>query len=153
MPIHKTAINNVSLAFFTWRNSWGWPRTCRGFSHSSGSRPGKRTQTELQNWLLDDFLLLLILKSVRQINKYFFFLSNSFFFHCHLSLGTFYDTLEFTDQGCHSSHQYKTIPTSAHEKAVFPIRDILVRIRIPDPYHWITDPAIFFSGFQRANKR
>ncbi len=68
IPIHKTAINNDSAAFFTWRNSWGWPRTCRGFSHSSGSRPDK-TQTEFQYWLLD-ILWLLFLKSVRQINKY-----------------------------------------------------------------------------------
>jgi hypothetical protein len=41
-------------------------------------------------------------------------------------------------------------------KPVFRIRDVLVRIRIriPDPYHFITvtdqypKPSLFFSGFQ-----
>jgi hypothetical protein len=32
--------------------------------------------------------------------------------------------------------------------AVFQIRDVLIRIRGSDPYLWITDPALFFSGFQ-----
>jgi hypothetical protein len=39
--------------------------------------------------------------------------------------------------------------------AVFQIRDILIRIRGSDPYHWITgpDPALFLSGFQDANEK
>jgi hypothetical protein len=35
---------------------------------------------------------------------------------------------------------------------MFRIREVSVWIRIPNPYHWITDPALFFSGFQETNK-
>jgi hypothetical protein len=41
--------------------------------------------------------------------------------------------------------------------AMFRIRDILKRIRILGPVHWVTDPApdpgIFISGFRDANKK
>ncbi len=35
--------------------------------------------------------------------------------------------------------------------AVLGIRDILVRIRICDPYLWLMDPTSFFSDFKDAN--
>jgi hypothetical protein len=42
---------------------------------------------------------------------------------------------------------------------VFRIRNVLVRIRIPDSYHWIRDldpdldSALFFSGFQDVHRK
>jgi hypothetical protein len=39
----------------------------------------------------------------------------------------------------------------ADPKPVFWICDVF--IRITHPYHWITDMALFFSGFQDAKKK
>jgi hypothetical protein len=51
-------------------------------------------------------------------------------------------------------------PISGYVVAVFRIRDIWIRIQILGSVHWVADPdldpasghALFFSGFQDANK-
>jgi hypothetical protein len=37
------------------------------------------------------------------------------------------------------------------EIAVLWIVLVRIRIQIPDPFHWITDPALFFCGFKDAS--
>jgi hypothetical protein len=68
-----------------------------------------------------------------------------------------YNSVEMTDRliqcAQHALPYFSTQVPYSYSQALFRIRDILIRIRILGSVHLITDPALFGSVLQDANKK